>query len=122
MAGIVLVWVLAGTFYKPVHVPKKMNLNESMKDYIVEQKRILEQTETSQFDNKATVQLEQFTDDAIKLTDSAKLGNRRAELQNFGAESSYAWAYNREGLRILLEDMGIRPKHGDGKHCDSVGC
>ena len=71
---------------------------------------------------QAYIELEQFMSDAITITDTAKSNSKHPELQQFAADSTYSWAFNREGVRIIQEDLGIRQKHGDGKHCDSVGC
>lgn len=120
--GMLLAFGLARFVYKLTQTPKKVNLEKSMEMYMETQKQLLIDTQTSEFDIKASTQLEQFLSDSVTLVDTAKVNPRHAELQQFATDSTYALAYNREGLRIILEDLGVRPKHGDGKHCDSVGC
>lgn len=119
--GVSLVVGMARFVYRSPQPPSKPTVEVSMNKYIEKQEQILSGVPTSEFDSKAALQLEQFTGDAIVITDIAK-NNQRVELQQFGTDSTYAWAYNREGLRIILENLGLRTKHGDGKHCDSVGC
>lgn len=119
--GILLVFGLARFVYKPAQTPIKVSLGKSMEMYIDKQKQLIV-AQSSEFDIKASTQLEQLLSDSVTLVDTAKVNPKHSELQQFAADSTYALAYNREGMRIILEDLGVRPKHGDGKHCDSVGC
>jgi len=119
--GILLVFGLARFVYRPTQVSNKVDLRKSMEMYLDKQKQLIV-AESSEFDTKASTQLEQFLSDSVALVDTAKVNPGHPELQQFATDSTYALAYNREGIRIILEDLGVRPKHGDGKHCDSVGC
>ena len=112
---------LARFVYRPTQT-NSTSTGGSMQAYIEKQKQTLTSLNPNDFDAKASQQLEQFMSDAITITDTAKSNSKHPELQQFAADSTYSWAFNREGVRIIQEDLGIRQKHGDGKHCDSVGC
>ncbi len=120
--GVGIVFGLARFVYRPASQQKIVSLENFMPHYIEKQKQTLSSLNPDEFNAKASQQLEQFMSDAITLTDTAKVSPVHSELQQFATDSTYALAYNREGVRIIQEDLGIRPKHGDGKHCDSVGC
>lgn len=122
LIGASFVLGIARFVYRPSSPAKQPSLEDSMQTYIEKQKQTLGSLKTDEFDTKASQQLEQFISDAITLVDTAKVNPSHPELQPFAADSTYALAYSREGIRIIQEDLGIRPKHGDGKHCDSVGC
>ena len=91
-----------------------------MASYIEKQKQTLKSIDSNEFDAKASQQLEQFMNDAITITDMAKSNSKHPDLQQFATDSTYNWGFNREGTRIIEENLGVRPKH-EGKHCDSVG-
>lgn len=91
-----------------------------MSTYISKQVQTTNSFSSAEFDTKVSQQLEQFMSDAITITDTAKSAHAHSELQQFGTDSTYSWGFNREGVRIIEENLGLRPKH-EGQHCDSVG-
>lgn len=91
-----------------------------MSIYISKQIQTTSSLSSSEFDAKTSQLLEQFMSDAITITDTAKTVHAHSELQQFATDSTYSWGYNREGVRIIEENLGLKPKH-EGKHCDSVG-
>lgn len=114
-------FVFARFVYRPTeHKQAVQTPTMPMASYIDNQKQTLTSLSSSEFDTKASQQLEVFANDAITMIDTAKNLSKHLELQQFAADSTYNWGYSREGARILQENLGLRPKH-EGKHCDSVG-
>ena len=113
---------LARFVYRPISQAKTTppSASSSMARYIDKQKQALVGIKLSEFDAKASQLLEQFMSDTITMTDTAKNNPKHLELQQFARDSTYSWGYNLEGVKIIQEDLGLRPKH-EGKHCDSVG-
>lgn len=110
VVGVGAVFSLARFIYQP-----KIVADSSMKGHMEKQKQNLSQFTNDEFNVKASEQLESLAASAISVTNTAKDKSSRSELRQFAVDSTYSWAYNREGARIILEDMGVRTKIED-KH------
>jgi hypothetical protein len=119
--GVGLVFSFARFLYRPTPSKQASTFSMgSMVSYIEKQKQTLSSINHSEFDAKATQQMELFLANAITMTDTAKANPKHTDLRQFAIDSTYSWGYNHESSVIIEENLGLRPKH-EGKHCDSVG-